>query len=60
MKHHNILRLALVLALALSSLPGSHAAAYTITVDTTSDDLDAAVDCASVTYASLPGGDGIA
>jgi hypothetical protein len=58
MNHHNIMRLALVLALALSSLPGGHAAAYTITVDTTSAALDAAGGvCSSITYASLPGGD---
>lgn len=55
MKTYKILRFAVVLALALSSLPVGKAEAATITVDTTSDLLDAAANCASVTIDSLPG-----
>ena len=58
MKHNKILRLAVVLALALSSLPGGHAAAYDITVDTTSDEIDAG-DCDSIDSSSGMGRDGV-
>jgi hypothetical protein len=58
MKHNKILRLAVVLALALSSLPGGHAAAYDITVDTTSDEIDAG-DCESIDSSSGMGRDGV-
>jgi hypothetical protein len=50
----------LILALALSGLPGGQAArAADITVTTTADDLDAAGSCGAVTILSLPGPDGV-
>jgi hypothetical protein len=54
-----VLNVCLILALALTVAPLQHSYAANITVDANSDVLDAAVNCAAVTVASLPGLDGV-
>lgn len=59
MKLNHIGKVVLILALLLCAWPNGSAEASDITVDTVSDDLDAAGgDCLSVSSASLPGPDG--